>query len=63
MKTPVLQALTASIWAAGLLTAPLLGAQTAVTKGVSTSTVAAAPLAAGVGTDMANVGASMDLII
>ncbi|MDO9146661.1 MAG: type II and III secretion system protein family protein [Hydrogenophaga sp.] len=67
MKTPVLQALTASIWAAGLLTAPLLGAQTAVTRGVTTSTVAAAPVSASVagdvGTDMANVGPSMDLTI
>lgn len=67
MKTPVLQALTASIWAAGLLTVPLAGAQTAVTKGVTTTTVAAAPLSspvsADISTDMASVGPSMDLTI
>jgi len=62
MKTPVLKALSASIWAAGLLTATAW-AQTAVTKGVTTSTVAAAPMSAEIGTDLATVGPSMDLTI
>lgn len=63
MKTPVLHALAASIWAAGLFTAPLALAQPAVTKGVTTSTVAAAPLPADSSADAATVGPSMDLII
>ncbi|PKO27025.1 MAG: outer membrane channel protein [Betaproteobacteria bacterium HGW-Betaproteobacteria-9] len=62
MKTPVLQALSASIWAAGLLTATAW-AQTAVTKGVTTAKVAAAPMSVEVGTDLAIVGPSMDLTI
>ena len=62
MKTPVLQALSASICAAGLLTMTAW-AQTAVTKGVTTSTVAAAPMSAAVGTDLATVGPSLDLTI
>ncbi len=62
MKTHVLHALSASIWAAGLLTASAW-AQTAVTKGVSTTKVAAAPMSADVGTDLAAIGPSIDLTI
>jgi len=62
MKTPVLRALSASIWAAGLLTMTVW-AQTAVTKGVTTSKVAAAPVSADVGTDLATVGPTLDLTI
>lgn len=63
MNTPALLALTAAVSAAGLLTVSLASAQTAVTRGVTTSKVAAAPLSSDIGTDMATVGPSMDLTI
>lgn len=63
MKTPALLALTAAISAAGLLTVSLASAQTAVTRGVTSSTVSAAPLSTDISTDMATVGPSMDLTI
>src|SRR3990167_2509056 len=65
MKTPVLHALSASIWAAGLLTATTWAQtpQPPVTKGVTTTKVAAAPMAIDVGTDLAAIGPSLNLTI
>lgn len=63
MNTPILRALSASIWAAGLLTAPMVGAQTAVTKGVASSNVAAAPLSGPMSTNFAVVGKPMNLFV
>src|SRR3990167_8521457 len=65
MKTPVLHALSASIWAAGLLTATTWAQtpQTPMTKGVTTTKVAAAPMAIDVGTDLAAIGPSLNLTI
>lgn len=64
MKTPVLHVLATSFWAAGLLSAPPVSAQTTtVTKGVASSSLSATPLAADGSTDAATVGPSMDLTI
>lgn len=63
MKTLVLRALNVSLWAAGLLTMAPAGAQTAVTRGVSSATLAAAPMQAGMAADLATLGPSMDLTI
>ncbi|MEZ5645219.1 MAG: type II and III secretion system protein family protein [Burkholderiaceae bacterium] len=68
MNTPLLRVLSLSLAAAGLLAASPVHAQTksqtAVTRGVTTSTVAAAPLpSADISTDLAMVGPSMDLTI
>ena len=65
MKTPVLHALSASIWAAGLLTATAWAQtpQTPMTKGVTTTKVAAAPMSVDVGTDLAAIGPSLNLTI
>ncbi|MDG5974630.1 type II and III secretion system protein [Hydrogenophaga taeniospiralis CCUG 15921] len=62
MKTHVLHALSASIWAAGLLTVSAWS-QTVATKGVTTSKVAAAPMSADVGTDLAAIGPSINLTV
>jgi pilus assembly protein CpaC len=63
MKTPVLQALSASLWAAGLLAAAHASAQTAVTRGVTSTQVAAAPLSVSLDADWATLGPAMDLTI
>jgi len=64
MKTPLLRALSLSLAAAGLLAVSPAQTQTAVTRGVTTSTVAAAPLPlASIGTDLATVGPSMVLTV
>ncbi|MDR7151493.1 pilus assembly protein CpaC [Hydrogenophaga palleronii] len=64
MNTTLLRALSLSLAAAGLLTAVPAQTQTAVTRGVTTSQVAAAPLrSADISTDLATVGPSMDLTV
>jgi pilus assembly protein CpaC len=64
MNTPLLRVLSLSLAAAGLLAAAPAQTQTAVTRGVTTSPVAAAPLPpASISTDLAMVGPSMDLTV
>lgn len=64
MKTPLLRVLSLSLAIAGLLAVSTAHTQTAVTRGVTTANVAAAPLpSADISTDLATVGPSMDLTV
>lgn len=64
MKTPLLRVLSLSLAAAGLLAVSPAQTQTAVTRGVTTANVAAAPLpSVDISTDLATVGPSMDLTV
>lgn len=66
MNTPLLRVLSLALATAGLLAPGLAQSQTAVTRGVNTTRVAApppTPVSADISTDLATVGPSMDLTV